>query len=134
MPELRRSPREIPPRTARPATRLLLIGHRIALRSARSSQAAVILAIDYLARDWSDRPRPLAGMVGLQLDLAGTLIDEPARLVDELYSLTQELLALHRDFAQRLFEAVESRDPCLGDRAVVHSVLASEELTLSALR
>lgn len=81
------------------------------LRAARESQAAVIAMVDRLARDdKTRRPRPLGRVWRVQLDLAGTAFGEPTRLVDAAYAHAQQLAALHREFAHRLFEAMDTRE------------------------
>lgn len=42
------------------------------------------------------------------------LLEEPAARLDHNYELFQRMLALHREFAQRMFEVLDSRDTMPG--------------------
>jgi len=86
-------------------------GQRLTLRTARQSQALVIVAVDRLARNSeTEHPRPLGRLWSLQLDLAGIVLGEPAHVVDSAYVQLQRLVALHREFAHRLLEAIDARE------------------------
>jgi hypothetical protein len=95
----------------RAITRSIPDGHGLTLRTARYSQAVVIDVMDRLARDpASGRPRLLGRLWRTQLKVGGLLVDEPVQLVDRLYAVTDRLVSLHREFAHRLFEAIDTRD------------------------
>jgi hypothetical protein len=78
-------------------------------RVMRQTQAWLILLVNRLARGPHDA-MPLGRWWGLQLDLVRAVLGEPATLVDGGYHSAERMLALHREFAQRLFEAIDIRD------------------------
>jgi hypothetical protein len=91
--------------------RLALAAEQSTLRVARHSQALVIVLVERLARDGeTQRPRVLGRLWRVQLDLAERVLGEPTRIVDAPYAHWQHLLALHREFASRLIEAIETRE------------------------
>jgi len=78
---------------------------RAVLSAARISQALVIEALDCAVGRPAGHVRRAVARVSLSpLPLGG--LDEPARAADEAYDLTIQLLRLHREFVQRLFEAL----------------------------
>lgn len=91
--------------------RLFRAVEQTTLRAARQSQGVLIMLVDRLARDEeTQRPRPLGRMWRVQLDIAGLTIGEPTRVVDAAFAHSQQLLSLHREFANRLFEAIGTRE------------------------
>ena len=93
--------------------------------AARNSQALVIETLDRTAGVSERRALPLLHRVGrLQLAFVRLMLDDPAQFIDEGYELVQRLTSLHREFAQRLFEVVDPRDPS----PVVTSDAASGEV------
>jgi hypothetical protein len=94
-----------------PWANLLRGSQDVVLKAARSSQALVILAVDRLSRDEdSERPRALGRLWGVQLDLAELVFGDAAGVTDQAYVGLKRALALHQEFAQRLLEAVDTRD------------------------
>lgn len=92
-------------------TEVLEKSEHATLLIARCTQALGIALVDRLARDASsERPRLLGRVWRVQLDLAGTVWGEPVDVVDRTYGYVQSLTALHREFAHRLFEAVDIRE------------------------
>lgn len=93
-------------------------GQDVALKVARSSQALVIVAVDRLSRDeGSERPRVMGRLWGMQLDLAELVLGDAPGVTDQAYVGLKRALALHQEFAQRLFEAVDTRDVVLGQHS-----------------
>jgi hypothetical protein len=90
---------------------LLRRGQTLSLVAARNSQALVIGMADRVARNAeSGDPRAIGRLWAAQLNVAGILLGEPVSLADEGYQHVQKLVELHREFAHRLFEAVDTRD------------------------
>jgi hypothetical protein len=84
------------------------------IAAARTSQAFVIQSLDRTAGADERGILPFMNRVGrVNLQVAGLLFDDTARFVDDGYEFLQRLTALHREFAQRLFEVLDSRDPSL---------------------
>ena len=82
--------------------------------AARNSQALVIETLDRSAGTSERKTVRLLNRTGrLQLELGSLVLDDPARFIDEGYELLLRLVSLHREFAQRLFEVVDPRDPCV---------------------
>jgi hypothetical protein len=92
-------------------TRLQASTATIAL--ARQSQAVVVEAVDRLARArTSNEPRLAGRLWTLQLRAGALLGEEPRQVLDDAYGLAEKLIGLHRQFAQRLLEAMDTRpDP-----------------------
>ncbi len=85
--------------------------------AARTSQALVIQCLDRTAGADNRGVTPLLNRLGrVHLQLSGLMLDDTARFVDEGYEHLQRLTALHREFAQRLFEVLDPRDPWPGER------------------
>ena len=104
--------------------RLALAAEQSTLRVARQSQALVIVLVEHLARDGeTQQPRPLGRVWRAQFDLAGKLLGEPTRVIDAPYSHWQQLLALHREFASRLLEAIDARDVPVPGRQLAANVV-----------
>lgn len=81
-----------------------------AVTVARQSQALAVECVDRVARTFPHRdPTPLGRLWSWQLWATSALAKEPSALVDDAYALSERLLALHRQFAQRLFEAIDTR-------------------------
>ena len=77
----------------------------------RRSQAAAVELADRLARSSSTgAPRLLGRLWRLQLEAAAVLSGEPAVLADRAYAALERSVALNRQFAQRLLEAIDIRD------------------------
>ena len=75
--------------------------------TARSCQALVIESLDRAVRSPNRRAVRIGTRLGqLQLALGSQLLEGPAGVVDDNYVLLQRLTALHREFAQRLFEVM----------------------------
>jgi hypothetical protein len=89
---------------------LLRRGQALSLATARNSQALVIVAVDRVARKPASGATPIGRVWAAQLNVAGILVGEPLTLADEGYQHVQRLVELHREFAQRLFEAFDTRD------------------------
>jgi len=96
---------------APPFAWVLHAGAEHALRAVRQSQALVIATTDQLARDASDRPRTVGRLWRINLDLAGLVFGEPADVVDGTYGHVLRLVTLHREFAHRVYEAIDTREP-----------------------
>lgn len=103
---------------------LALAAEQSTLRVARQSQALVIVLVERLARDGeTQQPRPLGRLWRAQLDLAERVLGEPTRVVDAPYAYWQQLLALHREFASRLFEAIDARELPVPGRQLASNVV-----------
>jgi hypothetical protein len=91
-----------------------LLRHRaneITLTAARRSQAVVIYAVDRLARTSPHgAPRLVGRLWTMQLRAMDAVLNQPADLLDDAYVLTGRLVELHRQFAQRLLEAMDTRN------------------------
>lgn len=75
---------------------------------ARSSQALVIEAADRTVGVREGRPMAsLQRLTGVKFELWYAMLNDASRLVDERYALMQSLWALHREFAQRLFDVMD---------------------------
>ena len=83
---------------------------RATMRTARTAQAAVITGLDACV----GATRGAGDLVGRALraphGLATLVVGRPADVVDDHYLLLTRLLALHREFAQRLFEVLDRED------------------------
>jgi hypothetical protein len=99
----------------RRAVELIRQGRALTLRTARNSQALVLVATDRMARNAdTGNARALGRLWAVQLNLAELVFDEPVSLADEAYLHLQSLVDLHREFAHRLFEALDTRDLLTG--------------------
>ena len=87
------------------------------LAVARRSQALVIETVDRVVGVRQGKPAtPLKSLTRLEFALWCALVRDPAKLVDERYELAQSLWALHRQFAQRLFDVT---DPAMAAKATL---------------
>ena len=99
----------------RPLIRAAGAGQRAVLRATRHSQAWTIAVVDRLAhRGDAGAPSPLGRLWQVQLSAGAALFGEPSRLLEASYRHLEQTVALHREFSQRLLEAIDSfeaRDP-----------------------
>lgn len=85
---------------------------------ARTSQAGAIAAFDRLLSSPASRaarqlvPHPRRS----RLETPRRVSVSSAERLDDFYSLLERLLALHREFAQRLFEVLETDPPDVPSR------------------
>ena len=93
-----------------PLTWVLHAGADHVIRAVQQSQALVIAASDRLARDASDKPRPMGRLWRVHLDLTALVFGEPAAVVDGTYGSVLRLVTLHREFAHRVYEAIDTRE------------------------
>jgi hypothetical protein len=76
--------------------------------TARSTQALVIEGVARLVGTQPGRPlAPTELLRRLHREIWTLLVDDPAKFVDDSYDLALRLLALHREFAQRLFDVLD---------------------------
>ena len=86
--------------------------------TSRASQAAVVEVLDRLTgrrdpRDSSRSRNHFSRLLNTQLDAVEVCIGDLASLADQHYDTAIGLLRLHREFVQRVFEAVDTRDATL---------------------
>ena len=94
------------------------------LSAARQSQAFVILAVDRVARHEDSRsPRLLGRLLRAQLDVTGMLVGDPNKFVDSAHAYALDLVSLHREFADRLFEAIDTRGPGRPEGEIARNVV-----------
>jgi hypothetical protein len=79
------------------------------IATARTSQALVIEAADRLVQLTSHQTT-VKRLLTMQLDAMDTVLGDHAQLVEQSYDTLQRMVALHREFAGRLFEAIDKRD------------------------
>lgn len=107
-----------------PVIRLVRESQRINLRAARHSQALVIACVSRLAGTATPPRTTLIGRATrLQLDLAAIAVGDPVQFVDSLYVHAEKLMALHREFADRLFEAIGTDERAHGSRGTATNVI-----------
>ncbi|WP_340536878.1 hypothetical protein [Nocardioides sp. GXZ039] len=82
---------------------------QLLVQQTRRSQAAVIASTDRLARDGDDQVRPLGRLWRANLALLERLVGDPLGAVDRAYDHTLRVVAMHREFAHRIFEAIDTR-------------------------
>lgn len=82
----------------------------LALTVTRQSQGVAVGIVDRLARSAEGTPHLLGRLWSLQLDVSATVADEPTDIVDGSYATLERFVALHRQFVQRLFEAIDVRE------------------------
>jgi flagellar motor switch protein FliM len=100
------------------------------LVTARGSQAAVIEVVDRLvggqgARHDGARRSSLGRLFNFQLDVMDRLVGDAASVTDQSFDGTIRLFSLHREFLQRVFEAMDTRDatPVIADSELVAPVV-----------
>ena len=95
----------------RPLTPFIRVSEHVTFVTARTSQALVIAGTHCLMRSATGPPRALARLVGVDLERVRLLPAEPSWLIDRPYTQAQRLLSLHREFAHRMMEAIDTREP-----------------------
>ncbi len=85
---------------------------------ARTSQAGAIAAFDRLLGSTASRAarQIVPDTLRSRLEAHRRVSVGSAELMDDFYSLLELLLALHREFAQRLFEVLEADPPVVPSR------------------
>ena len=77
---------------------------------ARRTQGLAIESLDRAVGVRRGKPAtPLQLLTRLEFALLSVFVHDTAKLVDERYELAQSLWALHREFAQRLFDVADPR-------------------------
>lgn len=108
----------------RPLTTLVRESERINIRAARLSQALVIACVSRVAGTAApDRPGLVGRVARRQLDLVTTVVGDPDDLVDSLYVHAQRLIALHQEFAHRVFDAMGADDRPAASREAATNVI-----------
>lgn len=93
----------------RPLLRAAGAGQQRLMRATRRSQAWTIEVVDRLAHRGDDgAPSALGRIWRVQLSVGAAVFGDPARIVQVNYRHFEETIALHREFSQRILEAVDS--------------------------
>jgi hypothetical protein len=94
---------------------------------ARTSQALVIEAVDRLVR-LDDTQRIAKSVLNKAPDAWDAVLADFPELLEQSYETLEDLVALHREFARRLVEAIDQRADSQPAEVTIHEQLADVHL------